>query len=601
VVSAARALRRRLAPGLDAPQRVWLLSTTLIVGALAIWLLGLRDLAPMSDAVQLHWWALAPMFLLAETFVIHLDVRRQAHTVSLAEVPLVLGLFFATPGELLVGQAVGAAVALIAYRRQPWIKAIFNLGQFAIVTCAAIVVFRALCPVSDDIGPAQWGATIVAVVVADLIAGALVTGVIALVEGGLALPYLGQLFGVGTVIAIANAGLGLLGVELLQAEPAAALLLIVPVVVSGLAYRGFWRERRRSEHLAFLYESMRGLNASPDIERAVLQLLGEARGMFRAEVAGLTLVMEDGGPPRRTILGPEERVELMEPIAALPATPDEPVLASARRARAPRDCPALGREVRDAMMTTLHGEAGIVGTMVVADRASDVNTFTTTDLEVFETYATHAGVALENRNLQRSLQRLARENSELAQQALLDPLTSLPNRRLLLDRAGDALARPGTDGELVSVLFVDLDDFKTINDTRGHAVGDQVLVAVAERLRACLRPGDTAARLGGDEFAILLDHLRVVGDAEAVCERVLEGLRAPVSADGGPLEVRASIGLAVAAAGECTAEDLVSDADSAMYAAKSLGKGRWIVFTHEAEAGRLGRRWDRRQGTPTRP
>jgi diguanylate cyclase (GGDEF)-like protein len=151
------------------------------------------------------------------------------------------------------------------------------------------------------------------------------------------------------------------------------------------------------------------------------------------------------------------------------------------------------------------------------------------------------------------------------------------------------------------VLFVDLDDFKTVNDTRGHAVGDQVLVAVAERLRACLRPGDTAARLGGDEFAILLEHLRTVGDAEAVCERVLEALRTPVAVDGDEMEVRASIGVAVAAVGECTAEELVRDADSAMYAAKSLGKGRWIVFTHEAQIGGLGRRWDRCQGTPTRP
>ena len=137
-------------------------------------------------------------------------------------------------------------------------------------------------------------------------------------------------------------------------------------------------------------------------------------------------------------------------------------------------------------------------------------------------------------------------------------------------------------------MFLDLDDFKHVNDTRGHTVGDRLLVVVTERLRATLRPGDTAARLGGDEFAILMEDTDLAA-AEAVAERILQTLSDPVDIDGDSWSVRASIGISVAEPATATGEELLRDADVAMYWAKEQGKGRVSVFDAERRATALER------------
>lgn len=159
--------------------------------------------------------------------------------------------------------------------------------------------------------------------------------------------------------------------------------------------------------------------------------------------------------------------------------------------------------------------------------------------------------------------------------AFHDALTQLPNRTLFLDRVTHALARQGRHRERLAVMLIDLDDFKMVNDTRGHAAGDALLIAVTDRLRGAVRPEDTCARLGGDEFAVLVEGL--VGDEEAgqLAERILAGLRQPYGFGDDELTVRASIGLTTSDYGADAAE-LLMQADLAMYAAKDAGKG-----THE--------------------
>ncbi len=164
------------------------------------------------------------------------------------------------------------------------------------------------------------------------------------------------------------------------------------------------------------------------------------------------------------------------------------------------------------------------------------------------------------------------------QQGLRDPLTGLANRTLLLEVLGRALSRR----EGVGVLFIDLDDFKEVNDTRGHAAGDHLLLAVADRLRACVRSGDTVARLGGDEFAIVVGGGAAAG--RRVGERFLHALARPVDVDGQPVLVHASLGLADTAT-LCGARseldgpaELLRNADLAMYWAKSSGKNRLVAY-----------------------
>ncbi|HST61489.1 MAG TPA: EAL domain-containing protein [Longimicrobium sp.] len=165
----------------------------------------------------------------------------------------------------------------------------------------------------------------------------------------------------------------------------------------------------------------------------------------------------------------------------------------------------------------------------------------------------------------------------LLHHALHDVLTGLPNRSLLIDRLNIALRRTARSGGSVGVLFMDLDGFKVVNDSLGHATGDRLLDAVARRLEGCLRPSDTVARMGGDEFTVLLEDLRDAAEARAVAERVHEALREAFVLDGRPVFTTASVGIAVGAAG-ATPESLLRDADTAMYRAKSQGRARCEVF-----------------------
>jgi diguanylate cyclase (GGDEF)-like protein len=188
----------------------------------------------------------------------------------------------------------------------------------------------------------------------------------------------------------------------------------------------------------------------------------------------------------------------------------------------------------------------------------------------------------ENRELARDL---SRREAQLRHQAFHDALTGLANRELFADRVEHALSLRQRDLVPLAVLFLDLDDFKLVNDTLGHSAGDALLVRVAERLRGALRPGETIARLGGDEFAVLLEN--DPEEAGPVGLRLLESLGEPFTLAGHDVAVQASVGVAelAADAGPVSAEVLLARADMAMYAAKRGGKARVRLFTADLPAG----------------
>jgi diguanylate cyclase (GGDEF)-like protein/PAS domain S-box-containing protein len=163
---------------------------------------------------------------------------------------------------------------------------------------------------------------------------------------------------------------------------------------------------------------------------------------------------------------------------------------------------------------------------------------------------------------------------ELTHQAFHDSLTGLANRVLFADRLEHALARGARDGSVVGVLFIDLDDFKIVNDTLGHAVGDQLLIAVADRIAGALRADDTAARLGGDEFAALVENVQDPGAVEETASRILAALAEPILVDGQELQAVASIGITTTPEAD-TAAELLRQADLALYVAKGAGKNQW--------------------------
>ncbi|MGI8866175.1 MAG: sensor domain-containing protein [Rubrobacteraceae bacterium] len=185
--------------------------------------------------------------------------------------------------------------------------------------------------------------------------------------------------------------------------------------------------------------------------------------------------------------------------------------------------------------------------------------------------------------------RKALEN-ELEHRAFHDPLTGLPNRALFLDRLEQALARTQRRDDVVAVLFLDLDNFKVVNDSLGHEVGDQLLVTVSQRLERCLRTRDLVARMGGDEFTILLEGVSGVGDAEETAERISRELWPPFTIEGEHIFVTASIGIVLSnAVGGGSGGDLLRAADVALYRAKDKDKARYEVFDRSKDAQALER------------
>jgi diguanylate cyclase (GGDEF)-like protein len=183
----------------------------------------------------------------------------------------------------------------------------------------------------------------------------------------------------------------------------------------------------------------------------------------------------------------------------------------------------------------------------------------------------------------RALRLVGEKTGELRYQALHDALTGLPNRALIMDRMEQLLVRSRRSGTLGAALFVDLDDFKNVNDTLGHEAGDRLLVAMAARLESTLRDADTIGRMGGDEFVVLIDGASLDVAPELVAERLLDVMRQPFDVDGSvlPLVVNTSIGIAVG--DRASPGELLRDADVALYQAKAAGKNRYEIFHPEMQ------------------
>jgi diguanylate cyclase (GGDEF)-like protein len=220
-----------------------------------------------------------------------------------------------------------------------------------------------------------------------------------------------------------------------------------------------------------------------------------------------------------------------------------------------------------------------VGVIGLASGASD-RTFGTREIGALSRFAQLASIALDNAHLFEAVQR----------GALYDPITGLPNRDLLTDRVAHSLSWSG-DGEIdpIALILLDLDRFKVINESLGHAVGDSLLLAVGERLQRCLRPGDTVARFGGDEFAVILDGIGSIDDARRTAERILAELSAPFALGERDWYVNASLGIAIGWPGRATPGDLFREAEVALVRAKSTPGARFILFQPEMGAATIER------------
>jgi diguanylate cyclase (GGDEF)-like protein len=563
---------------LRAPRRVWAFNGVLALLCAAVWAVGIAGFnSPMfQTGPHLSWWWLAAAFYLAEVLVVHLQFRKQAHTLSLTEIGLTLGLLLAAPSAVLFGQIVGTIVALVLNRRRSQLRQLakfgFNLAELPLCSGIALIVFRSLASPADS-APHLWLLVLVACAVAHVVGILLVSTVIAIAEERLQAPQLGRTLVTSTLGALATASLGLAVVTLLEVRPLALLLLVVPVLATVAAFRGYMEQREQREHLEFLYESMRATQGAPEFGLAVGQLLVAARRLLRAEYAEILLLpAADGEGPLRSVSGAEGEL-LMHPEDELAsedaaafaqvASIGSPLLLARRRATHAFDAFLGSRGLEDAIVAPLRGEDRTFGLLVVGERLGDVSTFAEADVELLATFAGHSSILLENGRLEHSLAEVTQLKEQLRHQAYHDGLTGLPNRLNLVETVEQELA----GGASTAVLYLDLDRFKTVNDTWGHSAGDELLTAFSRRLESAIRPQDLAARLGGDEFAVLVRG----ADAETalgVARRMLNAIDGTYVLEWGDVACHVSVGIAVGTAGSTNGEDLIRNADIAMYSVK---------------------------------
>jgi diguanylate cyclase (GGDEF)-like protein len=572
-----QALRR-----LRKPHPVWWLNLAVMAAAVALYVGPVHNLPPL-DRPHIPWWLVAIAFAIAERGVVHLHFRRGAHSFSLADIPLVFALIFTSAHGVVLGCLVGSTSMLLLDRRLPPIKLAFNVAQLALATLVTLIVVHAIAP-AGQIGPLTWFAALIAMQVGGFLTVLLIACAISLSEGMVGIHTIGRMLFMDLLVTMSNSSLGLCAAVLVATNAEALPLLVIPGATLFVAYRAYLAERERHKRLEFLYEANRTLARSREVAHALEGLLARSLEAFRAELAEIILFGVDDNPSIRTLLGPGAYRELMEPIDDDVAE-EMRALVEERGARATKLNPPFrterlqryleGRGVTHAIVAPLPGEERVIGTIMLANRFGVVRSFDDDDLRLLDTLASNASVALQYDRLEQAVMQLSVLQEQLHHQAYHDPLTSLANRVLFAEKVKQAIAAGNSE---VAVLFIDLDDFKTVNDSLGHSAGDELLVAVALRLRGCLRPEDLVARLGGDEFAVMVQD----GDAETagtgVARRIMDAFTHPVVVGPDSVAVHASVGIATNHRRTVAAEDLIRDADVAMYKAKTSGKGSWEMF-----------------------
>ncbi|MDQ4124266.1 MAG: ATP-binding protein [Actinomycetota bacterium] len=393
---------------LSGTARVWLLNVAVAaLAALLVAGVGAAGLDSIDNPFEIPWWAIAGLFFLAEVYVVHLQFRREAHSFSLSEIPLVLGLYFLAPPALVLAQLVGSGAALVLHRRQSPLKLVFNLAHLSLEAIFASLLFHWIVGRGDPAGLIGWIATVVAVALTTLLAAVMITIAISLSEGKLHLETLTEGLGLGIMVGMTNTCIALVAATLMWERPEAAWLLLVPVATVFFAYRAYTSERQKHKSLESLYESSRVVQGSLQIEATISELLSQARKMFQAEVAQITFFPTPGESAFRSSMGPGEDRYLMRELELDPRDGVWARVASEGEALLiPK--PILNenirkhfeaRGMRDAIVAPLHGADGVIGTFAVGSRLGDVSTFDEADLKLFETLANHASVSLENARL----------------------------------------------------------------------------------------------------------------------------------------------------------------------------------------------------------
>ncbi len=493
--------------------RVWVLAG--ILGALTV--LGLILLGPDHGAVlqgpAVSWALLALGFGLVEVFVIHIRIGRDAHSFSLSELPLVIGLAFAPPVTLVLGQALGVGAALTLHRRQRVIRTVFNLAQRSATTTMAVFLFGALHGALGSTWPAVWAAAAVTTICVDVTSALLINLAIAFSEGGANL--FDQVLGVGTVWTLTATALGLVAVMVMAVEPLGLVLLLAPIATTVLAGRAYANLHTKHEELIMLQRSTRLADVSLDLEQMLPPLLDQVRRIFHADIAELVQWPEDPGADHlATQVGPKDERSVLRPQGA---APHRGVWA---RVSSEREGVLLARPIRNTALATYYEERGIVdaivvpmlsdgdvtGMLTVANRLGDFATFSEDDLRLLQVLANHLSISVRNARLVEQLGHALEHERHLASikddfvatisHELRTPLTNVqgyiktllnPSVALSPEERRDFLASADRQSERLKALIEDLlfasnvEASATPDASESHPLGELIEGIVDDR------------------------------------------------------------------------------------------------------------------------
>jgi signal transduction histidine kinase len=415
------AVTRARSWAISGPVRVWLLTGTLAVATAATLIATVGFSSAPQAGPTTAWWLLAIGFGVAEVFVIHLRIRRHAHSFALSEIPLVLGFVFSTPGAVILGQAVGVGIVLATYRRQTPLRLSFNVTQRSFTAVLAVLVFHGTLILTDRTWPSVWLAAFAATIVADVVAAILINTAISLSEGVWAI--LDEVVGAGTAFTVANTGLALVAAMAVQEHPAAILLVALPAATTFLAGRAYAEVQLKHDNVVLLQRSTRLAQGSLQLAEMLPALLEHVREMFHADIAEVMLWPDgDERPHQSSRVGPGDDRAVLEPV-----TPD-PMEGVWARVGAEREGVLLARPIRnerlsahfgargivDAIVVPIRSEDEVLGTIMVANRLGDFSTFGPEDLKLLDALANHAGVAIRNTRLVNRLELALAHETEMS-------------------------------------------------------------------------------------------------------------------------------------------------------------------------------------------
>ncbi|MEE6260342.1 putative bifunctional diguanylate cyclase/phosphodiesterase [Plantactinospora sonchi] len=556
----------RPTPTRRSAERAWL-----ITGPLAMVAVVLSVVLGVSEDEPFRNWYLAVgllgLVLLADRPVLHVVVQRQVAIITITEVCLLFAFFLVPPLTVAVIFTLSALIANLR-RRNVATKFWFNVARGAAAVSMAGIVLLAL-PEMRGFGPGTWAILAAAVASHSLATLAAVAAVFALMHGAQAGWEVIRTSGPGLITVGINVAVGLVIVICVRANPWSVLPLLALVGGAVLLYQSYGQFFRQHRALTDVYELTKAMNASSQNDALADALLGRVRTIMRAEYATLW-VPAQGRHPEVLLTARVEDPGLLD-LSRTPVTIRENAREQGRTVAVGSSLGGDQRmrealqdaNLKEVIVAPLRSGQVVIGTLEVVNRIGGrpVSHFTPADVQILETIAAHAAVALENSRLV----------DRLRYDAYHDGLTNLPNRRRLTGALEEAVRVRAPD-EVVAVLLFDVAGLRQVNESVGHAAGNKVLAEVAARLRAAAPPGALVGRAGSDEFVVTL-RLESVDAALALAAELRGQIRDRMVFDVLVLDVDTVVGVAVHPDHGSDPATLLQRADLAVTKAKSAPDG----------------------------